>query len=383
MSPHSKLRLRRVLCALLISLPAFQAAAHSSSTSYLQLAAKQDALLGRWDIALRDLDEAVGLDADNDGQITWGEVRSAQARITGYALQRLAVTRAGSVCVLNLAALQITDHADGRYAALDLSGRCPETNGPLQVDYRLLFELDRQHRGLLNLQLDDNTFTAVLGPATSSASFGGANDASAWRVFKSYLREGLWHVWTGLDHLLFLAALFLPAVLRRTRDGWQVTEDLRAALWQTGTVVTAFTLAHATTLTLAALGWVHWPTRWVESAVAVTVAFAGLNNLLPMVHKRLALIAAFFGLIHGSAIAGALLDLGLPVRDRVWALAAFNLGVEAAQLLLVAIVVPVTYRFRNSVLYRHLVLLPGSALITLIGLAWFIERAFELRMLPF
>src|SRR3546814_10866636 len=79
-----------------------------------------------------------------------------------------------------------------------------------------------------------------------------------------------------------------------------------------------------------------------------------------MVHRRLAIIAAAFGLIHGSAIASALIDLGLPVSGRVWALAAFNFGVEAAQLSLVATVIPLTFVFRRSLLYRRCVLLPGS-----------------------
>src|SRR3546814_16554826 len=97
-------------------------------------------------------------------------------------------------------------------------------------------------------------------------------------LFRSFVPEGLCHVCAGIDHMRVLAGLFLPAVLWRTRDGWQVAPDLRGAIWHTAGIATAFTIAHATTLSLAALGWVHWPSRWVEASVAATVAFPGFIN---------------------------------------------------------------------------------------------------------
>ena len=372
---------RRLLCALLLAAATPLAVAHSSSSSYLQLQTDGADLRGRWDIALRDLDAAIGLDANDDQALTWGEVRQAKARIDAYALSHLTLRGDGARCSLQTGALRIAEHADGRYAALDLEGRCPGAVRALSIDYSLLFDLDRQHRGLLTLRIGDDLYSSVLGPQSGETHFGGA--PSFWRMFATYFHEGLWHVWSGLDHMLFLAGLFLPAVLWRTRDGWQVASALRPALWHTAGIVTAFTLAHAATLSLAALGWVHWPTRWIESGVAITVAFAGFNNLVPIVHRRLAAIAALFGLVHGLAVAGALIDLGLPVGGRVGALAAFNLGVEAAQLSLVAVVIPLSYALRRLRVYRYLILLPGSLLVTAIGLVWFIERAFALQLLPF
>jgi hypothetical protein len=185
--------------------------------------------------------------------------------------------------------------------------------------------------------------------------------------------------------MLFLAGLFLPAVLRRVRgpDGrwrWLAVARLGPALRETAGIVTAFTLAHATTLSLAATGAFSPPSRLVESLVAATVLFAGLNNLLPMVHRRLFVLAGFFGLIHGSAVAGALIELGLPATGRVWALLAFNLGVEAAQLALIAVVVPTTFAFRNSVAFRRFVLVPSSIFVALAGLAWLIERGLGVNL---
>ncbi len=368
----------RLMFALLLLLPAV-AGAHSASTSFLSLNIDGANVTGEWDIALRDLEEAVGLDADSDGQLTWGEVRGARARIDSYAMSRLRLSDGSTDCPLQVRELRVADHLDGRYAALQLVGTCAAAPTRLRLRYDLLFDLDALHRGLLRFDLDGEQSSDVFSPQRREINL---ETASVMSVFRSYLHEGIWHVWTGWDHLLFLAALFLPAAARRTRQGWQVAERLRVPLWESARVVTAFTIAHAATLSLAALGWVQWPTRWVESAVAATVVFAAFNNLAPLVSSRwLPMLAIFFGLIHGSAIAGALLELGLPVRGRVWALLAFNLGVECAQLALVVCVVPLGFVLRRSAFYRWGLLTGGSLLVMAIGLVWMVQRMFGLNLL--
>ena len=365
-----------VLLAALLASP--RADAHAASTSYLDLKIQQATISGEWDIALRDLEEAIGLDADGDGALNWGEVRAAAPRIEAYALANLQISDGAAPCTLAVGELRIAEHLDGRYAALMLRGDCASAPRTLHLHYGLLFDLDRLHRGLLKLDYGQQVSSDVFSPTRPDIVVE-AGGASAARVFRTYLHEGIWHVWTGWDHLLFLAALFLPAATRRTRDGWQVADTLRAPLLESARIVTAFTIAHAATLSIAALGWVHFPTRWVESAVAATVVFAALNNLLPMVNRGLPWLAIFFGLIHGSAIAGALMELGLPTTGRVWALLAFNIGVEIAQLSLVCAVVPLGYALRRQRFYRYGLLLPGSVLVMAIGLLWLVERAFDWR----
>lgn len=358
------------------------AEAHKASDSFLKLEVGERAISGRWDIALRDLDVAIGLDADADGAITWGEVRSAETAIAAYALSRLQLDSDGAPCRLQATpGLQIAEHSDGRYAVLSLAGDCATAPATLAIRYALLFDIDAQHRGLLNLVLAGQSQTAVFAPDRDLQRFESGRPAA---VFRTYLHEGLWHVWTGADHMLFLAGLFLPAVLRRRRGSWEPAERLAPALRDTAALVTAFTLAHATTLALAASGVFSPPSRIVESLVAASVLFAGLNNLLPMVQRRLWLLAGFFGLIHGAAIAGALLELGLPTTGRVTALLAFNVGVELAQLALIAVVVPLCFAGRRSALFRNAVLVPVSALVALAGLLWLLQRALLLPIpMPF
>ncbi len=366
---RSLLRLSVLLPLLLASANVL---AHKASTSYLQMQLAGVVLQGRWDIALRDLDLALGLDTDGDSQLTWGEVRRQQPRIAQYALGRLVLRADREPCTLSVTGLQVADYSDGRYASLALAGHCAHAPVDLHVDYRLLFEIDAWHRGLL--ALDFHGDRSGLFSAEQPSQHFVASGASRADVFIRYALSGVAHVRGGWDHILFLVGLFLPVVLRRQAQGWQAATRLRQTLGEAALLVTAFTLAHALTLTLAALGWFTPPARWVESAVAASVMFAGLNSLLALVHRRLFLLAAGFGLVHGAAIAGGLIELGLPTGSRVWALLAFNLGVEAAQLAVLLAVVPASFVFRHSRLYRWLVFIPGSLLITVIGLLWLIER---------
>ena len=146
-------------------------------------------------------------------------------------------------------------------------------------------------------------------------------------------------------------------------------------------VVTAFTLAHSVTLTLATLGLVSLPSRLVESAIACSVVLAALNNVWPIVRQRLWLLAFGFGLLHGLGFAGALLDLGLPAHAMVVPLLAFNLGVELGQLAIVALLLPLIFALRETSLYPRLMLRAGSSAIAVLGGLWLVERAFDLRLL--
>lgn len=369
--------MKRLLLFLLLLSCIGTAQAHKASTSYLQLHVHGQSLSGRWDVALRDLDFALGLDADGDGALNWGEVRTAAPRIEAYALAHLQLTADGPSCSLVATELQVVEHSDGRYAVLQLSGSCPHTPAVLALRYELFFDIDALHRGLLNLDFK-GARGGVFAPDQKQLDFTTSGNALA--VFEQYFRAGLSHVWSGLDHMLFLAGLFLPAVLRRCRGEWLPAPSLKAAIHDTALMVTAFTLAHACTLSLAATGAFAPPSRLVESAVASTVLFAGLNNLLPMVYRELCWLAGAFGLVHGAAIASALVELGLPAQDRVLSLLAFNLGVEAAQLSVLLLVIPLSYLLRRSKVYRQLVLIPGALLISAVGLVWLLERGVGLNL---
>ncbi len=353
--------------------------AHKASDSYVVLQVQGSVVRGQWDIALRDIDFAIGLDTDGNGEITWGEVQAREKDIAAWAMGRLSLQRGGD-CTLSVAQTLIDDHSDGTYAVLRLQGHCPAPAGPLSISYRLLFDLDALHRGLLNLDLDGTQQTAVLSPDTGVLHVD-AKTASRLGQFGQYVVEGIWHIWIGFDHILFLLSLLLPAVLVYQARRWHGASTFRQALTEVLWVVTAFTVAHSITLSLATLQIVELPSRWVESAIAASVVLAAANNLRPVVERRRWLVAFSFGLIHGFGFASVLTELGLPPGALALSLLGFNVGVEIGQLCIVAAFLPLAYWLRNTVLYRKGVFWAGSWLTLIIALLWFVERAFNLKLI--
>jgi hypothetical protein len=143
-------------------------------------------------------------------------------------------------------------------------------------------------------------------------------------------------------------------------------------------VVTAFTLAHSITLSLAALQIISLPSRWVESAIAASVVIAALNNLRGRIDSRRWVMAFGFGLIHGFGFASVLADLGLPQGALVLALVGFNLGVELGQLAIVAAFLPLAFWLRETRFYQLGVFRLGSVLVALIASWWLVQRVFDL-----
>jgi len=198
--------------------------------------------------------------------------------------------------------------------------------------------------------------------------------ASATAAFIEYLQAGLWHIWSGIDHLLFLLSLLLPAVLVRHGRRWEAVPLARPALLNIIQVVTAFTLAHSITLSLAAFDLVRLPGRLTESVIAASIVIAALNNVFPRVTEGRWRIAFGFGLLHGFGFASVLSEMGLPQGARLVSLIAFNLGVEAGQLAVVLAVMPLAFTLRSSAFYRRALLPWGSSAIAALALVWMVQR---------
>jgi len=193
--------------------------------------------------------------------------------------------------------------------------------------------------------------------------------------------DGIWHIWRGYDHILFILTLLLPAVLQRDGGRWLPVASLRRAFLHTAAIVTAFTLAHSITLSLATLGVISLPSRLVESVIAASIIVAALNNLFPVVTRRLWLVAFTFGLVHGFGFASVLADLGLPKGSLLLALVGFNLGVETGQLAIVGAFLPIAFLLCGWRFYPRSVLQFGSAAVAGIAALWFIQRAFDIVLI--
>lgn len=372
----------RLLLALLViglTSPAF---AHKPSDAYLTLRIAPGQITGEWHLALRDLDYAIGLDQNDDGAITWGELRERQDAVCAFANSHLRIRDDDKEGQLNFSQMLVENHSDGTYAVLRFTATGANPPAPLELNYTAFFDLDPLHRGLLRLEQSGPTRVAVFSPETATQRFDPAS-AGSRSSFLTFVKEGVWHIWIGYDHILFLVALLLPGVLRRTRTGWEPVSDIRPAVVNVVKIVTAFTVSHSITLSLVALEIVSLPPRLVETAIAASVALAAVNNLVRVLPERGWQVAFAFGLIHGFGFANVLADLGLRHSELAATLLGFNAGVELGQLVLVAAVFPVILGLRKLAAYRLVLFRLGSAAISLVATAWFAERFLDIKWLPF
>jgi hypothetical protein len=196
--------------------------------------------------------------------------------------------------------------------------------------------------------------------------------------FSSLFHLGMHHIAEGTDHLLFLITLLLPAPLLLAGRRWGPPAGVRQSLLRILGIVTAFTVGHSITLTLAALGALHAPSRPIEVLIAVSIFVSALHALRPIVPGKEALIAGFFGLIHGLAFAATLDRLGLGRWERMTGIFAFNVGIEAMQMLVVAAILPSLMLMSRTRAYSFL-RIGGALFAGTASLGWIAERIFGIE----
>jgi HupE / UreJ protein len=366
--------LRKICGALLLMLAGPLAQAHIASNGFLNLKVDGAQVSGAMELAIRDGELAVGLDHDGNAQVTWGELKSSQEALQNYVVGHLRLSGDGGQCRVGFDPVRVNERVDGSYLWLPFTAACGVRLKHLSIDYTILNAEDPSHRGLLTLSANGTAQTAVLGGASGPRLIE-LDHPSSGSAFIEYLRAGIWHIWSGIDHLLFLVSLLLPAVLLRRRNQWEAVPLAAPAFVHIVKVVTAFTLAHSMTLSLAAFDVIRLPSRLTESVIAASIIVAALNNVFPKVTVGRWRIAFAFGLLHGFGFASVLAEMGLPPGARLVSLVAFNLGVEAGQLAVVLAIMPLAYLFRSTSFYRRGVLPWGSSAIACLALVWFVQRA--------
>jgi hypothetical protein len=239
---------------------------------------------------------------------------------------------------------------------LELWLDCPSNGGTLALteDWRPLF--GEHYRSIVSVRTSGGTREYILGEGAREAQL----DLAAPSRWHGFVLLGIEHILTGFDHLLFLLAL----LVNQRRIGPVVR------------IVTAFTVAHSITLSLAALRVVDLPGGLVEPLIAASIVWVALENLfLAGAEWRRLLVAFAFGLVHGLGFAGALGELALSGTALAKALIGFNLGVELGQIACVLVFLPLfVWASRPAALAR----LPqmASVLVALMGGFWFVERVF-------
>lgn len=340
--------------------------AHAVSTSFFQITASTpstDPVDIRLDVAVLDLQQSINLDANDDGDLTWGELNLEREAIARYALERVAVSRAGAQCDVRFKQLRLVAHVGEPYVALDAIGACTRS-GLLAVGSTLFQREDTAHRTLLQLTTRGGSSTGLV--SAGSPPWQQTAKPNWLETLVQFFGQGVFHVWTGYDHIAFLLLLLLPSV----RFG-----ATRSTAIDVLKLVTAFTIAHSITLGAATLRIVTLPERWVELTIAVSIVIAGLLNLIPRAARYRLPTAFGFGLVHGFGFANALAGLGLAGTALVPALAGFNVGVEIGQLAIVILAIPaLLWLIRQAPLSRRLV--PAMSIgVACLGAYWVLQRA--------
>ena len=346
------------LLTLYFGSPALQA--HETTRSYVSLTSTQGVVDAQVRIAFRDIEVAVWMDENLDGNITWGEAKQRLDAVSAYFASVFAL-EAGGPCQLARKGASVSTDTGIDYLDLDFTVSCPDAKTPIKAVSHLFADIDPDHRMFLTANLDGVTTTTLLSAANPEAVLN-AEGAGLLHSFITYLEAGIEHLIGGSDHLVFLLVIMLPAVSSGV--------DRRAAIWNVITVLTGFTLAHALSLTAAATEFLRPNSVVIEILIAVSIVITAIDNIRPFIPAPRTAVAAFFGIIHGFGFASALGVLNLAGSSLVVALVGFNLGIEIAQIALVLVVLPVLFFFAHKKFLLH----SASVAAALIGCYWVTER---------
>jgi hydrogenase/urease accessory protein HupE len=359
---------------LAFSLIAATAAAHPAPFSYLDLHLDASGVSGT--LVVHDLDAAHDLGVANPDSLL-EPATAARYRDTLIALlaPRVALTLDNQPATITWGAIEVVPDRQSLKLAFTVSRFRPGHVGIRAY----VFPYDPVHQTFINIYEDSALkLQAILDVSQQDASYYSGSTQGRWAVVKTFVLSGIEHILIGPDHILFLIGLLL----------------LGGTFARLALIVTAFTIGHSVTLSLAALDVLSPPARFIEPLIALTIVVVGADNLLVLRSKNrselsapsVALetetdlrpwLAAAFGLIHGFGFAYVLKEFGLPQAALGWSLFAFNVGVEIGQLLIVAGVAGLllVIRTRSAALARQVALL-GSLAVILAGTYWFVQRVF-------
>ena len=389
------LKIQVLLCFLLITAFHSRAFAHFPDQSYIYFQIQKNSVRGHFEISTKDLNKVFGLDLKVG--FTKEDVAPHISKIQEYVLQNVSFNStedgAYKIRFTEPDILRAESFGDFVLLKFELEGvkKVPEK---INIHYEAFIKDIPGHTALVVIEENKNTGLAN-NESMYSLEFSrgktrqelSTTENFLMRSFGAMVKSGIWHIWIGFDHILFLLALLLPSVLKfRSNDGvlsagsnnnlWIPVERLKPALKNVVKIVTFFTIAHSITLCLAAFQIISLPHRLIESIIAISIALAAIHNIYPLFSGKEWLIAFVFGLFHGFGFASVLAEKGLVGNYLGLSIFGFNLGVEIGQLAIILLVFPILYLLRKTFLYPKIRVF-GSIILILFSLYWFIERAFN------
>lgn len=354
---------------------------------------ESDGIEGRFEIQAEDLNKIFNWGLLKEGN-SLEAIEPHYQELRAYILQHSSFSSSAGVHNVTFKGIDVLSTGLGDYIQvffdLDNVNPLPDT---MDVTYDIAFEESPTHRGFLTMEYNwkagvinnESNISLYFTPSSTTDTLD-LTKVSVWKGFVAMIKQGVWHIWIGTDHIFFLIALILPAVVWRRRDkklsplkSWKPVTRFKPAFSYIIKIVTFFTIAHTITLSLAALQIISLPGWIVESIIAFSIGLAAFHNIKPIFKGRDWVIAFVFGLFHGFGFASVLGDIGLKDEFLVYSLLGFNIGVEIGQLVIIAMIFPILFLIRNRKSYPK-ILIGGSIFLILASIYWIIERVFDVNL---
>jgi hypothetical protein len=354
------MRMARLAAPLVLLLGASAARAHDADIIYAQVRRAQAdgpevrALLT---MTASTLGLLLPADADGDGTVSQADLDARRAALEVGLWDALPLTAGGAACQRQEHAARVRE----TYVELTATFICPP--GPLRQTFTVLSVLPSNYKVVLGTYgggEGGQLFADARQPSVDIPERGAAPTGVLVSGFTQWVQLGMKHIFEGIDHLAFLLALLL------------VGGGLKRVL----VLVTSFTVAHSLTLGATALGFILLDaqrTRWVEAAIAVSIIYVAVENLVLREHRHRALITFLFGLVHGFGFASVLSAYGLG-EQVVSGLLGFNLGVELGQALVVVALLPAMRLIQRRPAAHRWTVRVLSTVILVAGVGWLVQR---------
>ena len=374
--------------------------AHEPDHSYLYMRIYGEAIGGRVEVTGEDINQAFGLNINEE--LDAAELQTYLPRLQAYIKENVHFSAGNTKYIIKFSEpeiLSLNETVDFLRCHFDLVGveKMPEK---LDIEYNVFLDESETQRGVLIIEYNWKA-GIVNNQGLINSVFGGdkrnetltLSEKGIWKGFVALVKLGIWHIWIGLDHILFIIALILPAVVRRRKEEeykgvaddsyskeWAPVDKFRPAFFYILKIITFFTIAHSITLALAALEIITLPSQLVETIIALSIALAALHNITPIFKAKEWMIAFIFGLFHGFGFASVLGEKGLSGDFMILSLLGFNVGVEIGQVLIICLAFPILFILRPFKIYPKIILFYGSILLIIISLYWGIERGFDVDL---
>jgi len=319
-----------------------------------------------------NLAKFIKLDADGSGIITWSELRAKRNEIEKLVLRHIEVFSDEKSCKLTPKSFEVYRRVHQSYIRYYLNLGCKLPKNSLRVKYDLFFDVDKNQKAFVKKSTVSQK-PVILSPRVRETTFKIKKEKSKFELFKEFLVDGIWHIWMGYDHILFLLMLLIPSIYAK---GLIPIDNFSKVLVNILKIVTAFSIAHSITLALSVTELVKINPNFIEVAIALSILFTAVNNIFFFLKGEIWVVAFLFGLIHGFGFANVLNDMIDKKSSFATLLVGFNLGVEVGQIAIVLSLLPIFYFLRKTSFYKKYILKGFSIVTIFVSSYWAIDRAF-------